>query len=1041
MVKINFLVIGILLVILLGFVSSLGCCVSSNQAICSPNSEKASCEQFGGTYFDHDLSCSQQRVCDSGCCILGVDSSRMTQGQCRFESISRGFSSMNFLQTSLDCNKYTVSQDWGSCISLNSFGKKACKFIARTSCAGEFFSGVLCSSVENSGCNKTENTLCFGNGVYYTDTCGNRDALAEECNSNAGEVCSSEGSNANCVDASCNDNFDYSNFVIQELYKTIPVFSPVKRNQGDTWCVTNGNVPFVDDELERDLNKLSDTISTVAGLKFFSRYCIGGKIITEECSDGKEAYCSGSSSVDVLITRGTGGKCTGNEWRDCLSAENEADCDTAYCYWFSPEVKSINQSSFEILEIEKCLPKVAGGIRDSASSSTVCSMGDFSASLSSKGLALVASPKNKFVLLNPEVIAFLDYRCSRIADCTGKLSWVGDYGRNSSNGVEYYNSDEVHEQISTRDISFANGKSSGVETIQVLNNYLSGAHPSLSYLEEYDLGSYPKDKFPVIFGQNEQDTFEYTCAPRKAPSGGECQKCNSAGSVCTKYSCEAIGKNCEFMSSGTCESKADLTSPTFTVNCPDSSTIGIQQPVNISVSTSETSYCRFSIGSALASYDLMPYDLGNTWGSQHKGILSVPGSNAVAVGNATQYPLLLKSGKYNVFIRCIDGRGNGDTDPAQVCTFDVPRTPDKNPPVILKFTPATNTPIIFNTTTQKIQMLVNEPVECKWSLKDEAYDTMLNKFNCSSTLKVSTTISGYSCDAVLQNVTKNIGNSTSFYIRCKDQPYLVTKEEISAYLKSEGYSDGEILNVVNGAYSVSQISSFMQTDGYSEEEIEWFLEKLANMETSTYSRNTNDKSTVYSLKASKKLEISEVSPKNRVMLGPNFADWNLTVRTVGGGYEGITECKWKLDYKNASSAYSSFSATQSTFKSQVINQKIEGDYLLSVICADDSGNTANYSGPLEVRYDRVSPGISRVYNDKGNLKVITTEPAMCKYTSASSLGIGCAFSISNPNLTSMQGVTATEHTTPWKKGSSYFVKCRDFYGNENSICSTVAKAV
>lgn len=1039
--------LGIVLIFLTGFVSSLGCCVGPTQETCSTNSEQPNCEQYGGSFFNNDPTCSAQRVCDTGCCILGLDSARMLRGKCQSETLNRGFGAINFLQTTEDCNKYIVSQEWGSCIGLDSYGKKTCKFITRTQCAGQFFSGVLCTSVENSGCNKTDNTVCVGNSVYSVDDCGNRDALNRECNYNSGEVCSqkyvSGGTKAECVDASCLDDFDYTDFVIKKLYTNVPIFSAVTRNQGDSWCVTNGNVPFTDNELERDLNKFGNTISGAAGLKFFSRYCVGGKIVTEACSDGKEGYCSGSSVSGAQITTGTGGKCAGNEWRACLSAENEDDCDKTYCVWFSPELKSSVSDSnlLDKVEISKCIPKVAGGIMDSNAANTVCSMGDFSISLGNKDLVLVSSPKNTFVLFNPEIIAILDYRCSRIADCTGKMSWVGSYGRNGSNGIEYYTSTEVLDQISNRGISFASGKNSGVETVSLLNLYLKGIRPSLSLIQDYELSNYPKDLFPVFFGKGEPTSFEYKCTSRKAPLNENCQKCNEEGSICTKYSCEAIGKNCEFMPSGTCESKADLTSPNITLNCPSSASIGIQQPINISLTTSETSYCRFNLDSALASYDVMPYDFGNDWGMQHKVVLSVPGSNARTIGNASQYPLILKAGTYNVFIRCIDGRSNGDTDPAKLCTFEVPKTPDKNPPVILKFMPITNTPIIYNTTSKKIDMLVNEPVECKWSLKDQNYTLMENSFNCSNTLTFSNTVSGYNCQATLRNVTKNAGNNTKFYIRCKDQPYLISQDKIRDYLKADGYSDSQINSVISGTYSEEQITTFMQNDGYSSAEIADFLSMYRNMETATYSRNTNDRSAVYTLKASQKLEITELSPKNRVTLGPNFADWNLTVKTAGGGYDGITECKWSLSYKNISTAYSAFIATQSTFKSQSINQKTEGDYVLSVICADDSDNTANYTGPLEIRYDRISPEITRVYNDKGNIKITTNEPAMCKFTNLFSVGLGCAFTISHPNLTAMVDSSTTEHSSIWKKGASYFVKCQDFYGNENTLCGTIAKAV
>ncbi len=1036
------LYVGVFLVILtIGFASSLGCCVSSDEQTCSKNSEKTSCEQYGGTFFINDLSCTSQTVCDSGCCMLGLDSARMTRGQCQTETVDRGFLTLSFIKTTNDCNNLIKSQEWGACNTVNGLGKQTCRFVTRTQCIGSFLPNVLCSTITSSPCNKTESKICFANDVYFADTCGNRDELVQICDYNSGKVCeqASAGANTNaeCIDASCLDNFDYSSFVVDELYLTVPRFSSSVRNPGESWCVTNGNVPLANDEVARDLNKFGNAITTAAGLKFFSRYCIGGKIITEACSDEKEEYCSGQSNSLSGSSAGTGGKCTDNEWRDCLSAETEQDCDSNSCIWFSPQMSGLNKTTLDILEIAKCLPKIPGGSSDYQSASSLCSQGDFESDYAEIGVSFIVSPENNFVLLNPSLIAFLDYRCSRIADCTGKISWVGTYGRNSSNGVDYQTKNEVLDQIEQRGISFAEGKNSGAKTVELLNSYLD----SPTGVESYDLGNYPKDKFPVVYGDKDS-SFEYTCAPRKAPLNADCAKCNTEGSACTKYSCQAIGQNCEYSSSsGTCESKGDLESPTITIACPDSSSIGIQKPVSINVSTSEVSYCKFSVGSATANYDLMSYDLGTTWTTDHKVLLSIPGSNSATFGGILQYPLITRAGNYDVYIRCVDPKGNGDSESAKLCNFTVPRTPDKNPPVVLKLTPATDSPIAFNTTSKKVIATINEPADCRWSMTDIDYDAMNNRFICSDKPVFMDEISGYNCETNLTNITRTVGNSSKFYIRCKDQPYLIERQQLVDYMKNDGYSDSEISTILSGAYSEEQIRNFMQGDGYLPGEVDNFIEMYNNRETDTYYRIKSPQSKDYILKASAKLEISEINPTKRVTLGPSFASWPLSVKTIGGGYNGATDCRWSLNYKNSSTAYSDFPTYQSTYKSQTIDQLTEGDYALSVICTDKAENRATYDNTLEIRYDRTAPLISRVYNDKGNFKLTTNEPAICKFTNVLSMGLGCAFTISHPNLTLMLDSSVTEHGASWKKGSSYFVKCQDFYGNENAICGVIAKAI
>lgn len=1029
------------IILMLGFANSLGCCVSSDQQTCSKNSEKTSCEQYGGTFFVNDVSCTSQTICDSGCCMLGLDSARMTRGQCQTETVDRGFSALNFIKTTENCNKYISSQEWGACNTLNSLGKQTCRFVTRTQCIGSFLPNTLCSSVTSSPCNKTQNQICFANDVYLIDSCGNRDELVKTCDYDSGKVCeqTSAGTNsvAECIDASCLDNFDYSSFVVDELYLTVPSFSSVNRNPGESWCVTNGNVPLASEEVTRDLNRFGNAITTAAGLKFFSRYCTDGKILMEECGDEKEEYCSGQSNSLSGSSSGTGGKCTNNEWRDCLNAETEEDCDSNSCVWFSPVMTDLTKENIDDLEISKCLPKIPAGSSDYKSSSSLCSQGSFESEYKEKGVSLIVSPTNNFVLLNPSLIAFLDYRCSRIADCTGKISWVGTYGRNSSNGVDYQTKDEVLNEIDRRGISFAEGKNSGAETVALLKEYLS----SPTGIESYDLANYPKNKYPVVYGDKDS-SFEYTCTPRKAPLNADCTKCNAEGSACTKYSCEAIGQNCEYSStSGTCENKGDLESPSITVNCPDSSTIGIQKPVSINVSTSEISYCKFSIGSATANYDLMSYDFGNTWTTDHKVLLSIPGSNSATVGGVLQYPLITRSGNFDVFIRCVDPKGNGDSESAKLCSFTVPRTPDRNPPVVLKMTPTSDSPIAFNTSSKTVIATINEPAECRWAVTDIDYDLMNKNFNCSDKPVFMNEVSGYNCEANLTGITRVVGNISKFYIRCKDQPYLVDRQKLVDYMLNEGYTGSEIDTVLSGAYSEEQLREFMQSEGYLPNEIDTFIEMYTNMESSTYYRMKSPQSKDYSLKASAKLEISEVTPTKRVTLGPSFASWPLTVKTIGGGYNGATDCRWSLNYKNSSTAYSDFQTYQSTSKSQTIDQLTEGDYFLSVICTDKAENRATYEGSLEIRYDRTAPLISRVYNDKGNFKLTTNEPAICKFTNVLSMGMGCAFTISHPNLTLMLDSSVTEHGASWKKGSSYFVKCQDFYGNENSICGVIAKAI
>jgi hypothetical protein len=1038
----------------------------------------------GGQFYQDDPTCASERTCDIGCCIVGLDSSRMLRGKCAAETQRLGFSAINFVQTDEDCGSLITSQDAGACITINNYAQKTCRFIPRTQCLGEFFPNVICSDVTNSPCNKTTNTVCFNNNVYYVDSCGNRDALKDSCDYNNGRVCrviSEQGKDvAQCQDSNCIDNYDFNKYVVNSLYVNPPRYSgPKTKKQGEVWCVTEGNVPFSLDNLKRDfssipsggsgsvatrttvpvvtreqivgslsaggysakeiesvlngtytsdqvreimtqdgystsdinlfLQQLSDfkanttvvligwgsstsnfnTIDAVAGLRFFSRTCIDGQIVTEPCEDVKEGYCSGSSFwSEPNSTIGTGGTCRVNQWRDCLAAEDSYDCDPANCFWYTPTINGYSSTEVNDLKIPKCLPLIPGGILDSNSRSSICEEGTYESSLAMNEFnaplyfnvsyvpQAMAKGTISFMPFNPNLKPYFEYRCIRVADCNRKQNWLGVEGNASNNEIEMMSQDKINTELH----KIVVGKAGRVVNIDYLSK-----HSGIS------LESYPY--LPVYFPSQVSNSFQYKCVPWKPPQTGDCTQCEADGTTCTEYKCQSIGKNCQYYEQGgkngggTCMLKTDFIPPVINVNCPDSSTIKAQQPITISVNTSETSSCRYNVGAATATYDSMQFDLGATWGQRHSTILAVPGMNTLRVGNTTQYPLLIRAGNYSVFIRCIDPAGNGDATPAQLCTFNVPKAPDNNPSVILKFDPATNSPIKYNSSTAEVNLLVNEPVECKWDTKEKDFDVMNYTFSCGKELLFANDVSGYGCKTVMTNISKVLGSKTTFYVRCKDQP------------------------------------------------------ELEGNETLEYHRNKQMSSNVYVLTASDKLSITELSPQNKLVVGKSFTNWTLTTRTAGGGYQGEADCKWKLNYKNMTNAFSLFSNTGGILHTQIINQVAEGDYVLSVKCEDKAGNIANSSGPFQIRYDLDSPKIERVYNDKGYVKIITNELSICKFTNSFGLGFGCGFDFNDINLTLMTSSNSLSHNANWKKGANYLIKCRDFYGNENGYCGIIAKFV
>jgi hypothetical protein len=194
------------------------------------------------------------------------------------------------------------------------------------------------------------------------------------------------------------------------------------------------------------------------------------------------------------------------------------------------------------------------------------------------------------------------------------------------------------------------------------------------------------------------------------------------------------------------------------------------------------------------------------------------------------------------------------------------------------------------------------------------------------------------------------------------------------------------------------------------------------------------------LKPSAPLIVSNVLPNGSIVSGSNIPNITLSASTSNGAEFGKASCRWRYTLRGVTTSYYPFTITNSSSHSVLLNSGlVNGSYLFQVMCQDVAGNIGYGNSTIELRVDRSAPIITRVFNDKGNLKIGTSEPSVCKYMFGGA-SISCLFSLNSPNLTAMYGTSSTEHTTPWRKGSTYLLKCQDLFGNENTNCGMVVNA-
>ena len=480
--------------------------------------------------------------------------------------------------------------------------------------------------------------------------------------------------------------------------------------------------------------------------------------------------------------------------------------------------------------------------------------------------------------------------------------------------------------------------------------------------------------------------IKYSCGSWQPPKTGNCELCGKDGLECSEYRCKALGKNCELKNPdgadrAYCVPTTDKSDPIITSKTYPKNPVLPWTPVNITVTTNEDAHCKFNMGGSATTYETMKYDFTTGYGKTHFVILNLPGKIPDDQIKAKSYSLINGDGDYNMFIRCEDLAGNSP-DKTELVTFNIMKTPDYVPAVITNFTPSSGSRIEFGKTEKDIKFQINKPAECNWDLSDKNYSSMENNFSCDTAISDSKSVNGYFCRGTITNVTTNLTGETKIFIRCKDYPELEGKED------------------------------------------------------ALYKRNENTKGTPYLLRASTELKIKEISPSGlKKVTGENLS-FELKAMTLDGAFSGQAVCKWALSTKSFEDANSlhQFSTTGASNHRQQITAPELGENFFRVICKDSAGNIVEQNTTFNLEIDVMTPLISRIFAQTNLLKIKTEEDSTCYYSFDKSTR--CNFDIKNSSL--MSGVEK-EHTAEWKDDKTYFVKCKDFFGNEDSTCGKIIR--
>ncbi len=477
--------------------------------------------------------------------------------------------------------------------------------------------------------------------------------------------------------------------------------------------------------------------------------------------------------------------------------------------------------------------------------------------------------------------------------------------------------------------------------------------------------------FLATYKKEKKELVRFECLPWEAPSGGaNCEECNKDLSrPCSEYRCKSLGQACELLNKGTTEEvcawvgKDDVTSPVIEPwddalkpvemklrYVPDNairppnrgvkiSRLGASQgclqaytKLEFGVTTNEPAQCRIDY-EIKKGYDDMTFLFGetNAFLYNHTQRLKVP-DPFNEEGDAV--PEIHNDGTYNMYARCKDANGNWNVD-AFVFRFCVEKGPDTKQPRIERSSIPSGSPVQFNADRVPIEVYVDEPSECRWSMLDKAFDDMENTMNCATQSYQVNSELNYVCSGELKGI-KNLEDN-NFFFRCKDRPGKPEKDR----------------NVMTTSFPLV-------------------------------------------LRGTQQLTITKSGPKGTIKGGTRDVPITLEVETALGANEGAATCKFSNE--NVTGSFLDMDVTGGFSHNQTLSLE-GGGYVYYIQCIDAGGNVAYTDVAFNVLVDREAPRVSRVYRDNDKLAVITDEPAKCSYSLTScnyNLAEGVAFVYADP---------------------------------------------
>jgi hypothetical protein len=358
----------------------VGCCVDSNQGLCSTRSTNQQCTTNGGSWNDDD-SCLIQE-CVKGCCVLGNNVQFATERRCEVISQVQGFQKdFRGTQTELECLALKASNEKGACVFASSSSgntgssneKSSCKFESEVEClksGGRFYKDSLCSNPSlNTKCEKQKTVSCVEgeDEIYWFDSCGNKENIynsnkdvswnngrilskEQSCNPTTSNAGSTSCGNCNyLLGSKCSPSTEASGKKVEDgnyICKNANCVDSKgnERKNGESWCIYDSYI-----------GEGKDTV----GSRHWKEICINGEVKPEPCADYRGQICV-QSKIEENGKTFTQASCVINRAMECISYNDNKDSMEESCNKNSQcMIKNINVDDY--FKFSFCTPQYPRG--------------------------------------------------------------------------------------------------------------------------------------------------------------------------------------------------------------------------------------------------------------------------------------------------------------------------------------------------------------------------------------------------------------------------------------------------------------------------------------------------------------------------------------------------------------------------------------------------------------------------------------------------------------------------------------------------------